>query len=125
LLAACHDALLIAPVHVVALNADGTFCLAMTRLLRFLALGSLLTGALTLRAAEVGVIDWHTSLAGIPLTHWAHTAPSFHPATTSSGGDALVITATVNNVLAAIHPGNGTLGTLLHISFPSASSRAE
>jgi hypothetical protein len=53
--------------------------------------------------SDVGVIDWYKSSA----FGAAETAPRFH----SSGNDlSLVLSATTNNVLAALHPGNGTVG---------------
>jgi hypothetical protein len=78
--------------------------------LRALLFGALIARASALRAADAGVIDWHTPLAGVPLTQWAHTAPSLHGFRTGVEPNALVVTATASNVLAAIHPENGTLG---------------
>ena len=63
--------------------------------------------AWALHESDVGVIDWYKHLIGVPLLGAAETAPRFH----SSG--SLVLTATANNVLAALHPGNGTVGQLL------------
>ncbi|KAF8325526.1 hypothetical protein F5887DRAFT_1065329 [Amanita rubescens] len=62
--------------------------------------------AWALHESDVGVIDWYKPLIGVPLLGAAETAPRFH----SSGNDSsLVLTATTNNVLAALHPGNGTV----------------
>jgi hypothetical protein len=77
-----------------------------------------------LREAHAGVLDWHKPLIGVPLTQFARTAPALHRLTSSasspSSSDAgfsenanarsLIVTATASNVLAAIHPENGTLG---------------
>jgi hypothetical protein len=82
------------------------------------------TPAHALREAHVGVLDWHKPLIGVPLTQFARTAPAFHrlssSASSRSGSDdspsgngnarSLIVTATASNVLAAVHPENGTLG---------------
>jgi ER membrane protein complex subunit 1 len=62
------------------------------------------TAALT--KEEAGVVDWHRALIGVPLTHWAHTAPSFHHVDSGS----VILAATGSNVLAALNPLNGSLG---------------
>ncbi|KIJ64207.1 hypothetical protein HYDPIDRAFT_112159 [Hydnomerulius pinastri MD-312] len=55
-----------------------------------------------LHESEVGIVDWHTKLIGVPLYNSHHTAPVFH--------DDLVVTATSSNVLAAL---NGTDGSVV------------
>lgn len=66
-----------------------------------------------LHESDVGVVDWHKPLIGLPNFHAPWTLPLFHrvrnhsEATTSS----LVITATKANVLAALDPENGKVGT--------------
>jgi hypothetical protein len=77
------------------------------------ALCALLAAALpahALRAEDAGVLDWHVPLVGVPLTQFARTAPVVHRA---RAVDALIVTATQSNVLAGIHPDNGTLGWLI------------
>ncbi|KAK2467678.1 hypothetical protein APHAL10511_000533 [Amanita phalloides] len=49
-----------------------------------------------LHESDVGVVDWHTPLIGAPAT-----APRFHR--------GLVLASTTANVLAALHPANGSL----------------
>jgi hypothetical protein len=67
--------------------------------------------ALLLAAASAsvhaGALEWHVALAGVPLTQFGlRTAPAVHPA-------GVIVTATQSNVLAGIHPDNGTLGRCL------------
>jgi ER membrane protein complex subunit 1 len=59
-----------------------------------------------LTEAEAGVIDWHKQHIGVPLTHWSRTAPTFHRVQEES----ITLTATGSNVLAALHPHDGSLG---------------
>jgi hypothetical protein len=62
-----------------------------------------------LHQSEVGVVDWHKNLIGIPLHGSRSTAPVFHRV----GGDntqSVVLTATESNVLAALNPVNGSVG---------------
>ncbi|TCD70607.1 hypothetical protein EIP91_002637 [Steccherinum ochraceum] len=67
--------------------------------------------AFAIHASEAGVIDWHNPLIGPPLTGSHHTAPSFHRTEDSFTGytKSVVLTATESNVLAALHPGNGSV----------------
>jgi len=67
--------------------------------------------AWALHESDVGVIDWYKRLIGVPLVGAAETAPRFFHS--SRNDSSLVLTATTNNVLAALHPGNGTVGQLL------------
>lgn len=65
--------------------------------------------AFALHESDVGVVDWHKKLVGVPLTSSSATAPVFHRVgeeTTHS----VILTATASNVLAAIYPDNGTVG---------------
>ncbi|KAL4255601.1 ER membrane protein complex subunit 1 [Pleurotus pulmonarius] len=64
--------------------------------------------AFALHESDVGVVDWHKKLIGVPLTSSSATAPVFHRVgeeTTHS----VILTATASNVLAAIFPENGTV----------------
>ncbi|KAN0080356.1 Protein of unknown function (DUF1620) domain containing protein [Tylopilus felleus] len=65
---------------------------------------SLSTFALVARAiheSEVGIVDWHTKLVGVPLYTSPLTKPVFHNDT--------VLTATSNNVLAALNVTDGSI----------------
>ncbi|KAF9241301.1 hypothetical protein BU15DRAFT_87236 [Melanogaster broomeanus] len=57
--------------------------------------------AWALHESEVGIVDWHTKLIGVPLYHSQLTAPVFH--------DDLVLTATSNNMLAALNVTDGSI----------------
>jgi len=75
------------------------------QLLRCLLSLSIFT--LTARAiheSEVGIVDWHTKLVGVPLYTSPLTKPVFH--------DDIVLTATSNNVLAALRASDGSIGLL-------------
>ena len=74
--------------------------------------------ALALHESDVGVIDWYKRLIGVPLAGAVDTAPRF----LHSGDDSLVLTATANNVLAALHPRNGSVGSLLDSCPPTRNS---
>ncbi|KAG1816884.1 DUF1620-domain-containing protein [Suillus subaureus] len=71
------------------------------RCLRQLFLVSLGVTAWALHESDVGVVDWNTELIGVPLHGSPHTAPTFH-------GD-YVLTATSNNVLAALNATDGSI----------------
>lgn len=71
------------------------------RCLRQLFLVSLGVTAWALHESDVGVVDWNTKLIGVPLQGSPHTAPVFH-------GD-YVLTATSNNVLAALNATDGSI----------------
>ncbi|KAH7882607.1 hypothetical protein F5I97DRAFT_2067794 [Phlebopus sp. FC_14] len=71
------------------------------RILRQLLLASLCLVASALHESEVGIVDWHTKLIGVPLLDSAHTQPTIH--------DDLVLTATSNNVLAALNVTDGSI----------------
>lgn len=75
-------------------------------LLSLLCLASFTNG---LHESDVGAVDWHKRLIGVPLITGSSssTTPAFH----NVNGTTLVLTATVNNVLAALHPDNGSVGT--------------
>ncbi|KAH8102954.1 hypothetical protein BXZ70DRAFT_889895 [Cristinia sonorae] len=74
-------------------------------------LASLISPILAIHASEAGIIDWHKPLVGVPLISSHHTAPSFHR--TENARDrstkSVVLTTTASNVVAALHPENGTV----------------
>lgn len=85
--------------------------------MRFLydALGSLslvplfllcLPTAQALHESDVGVVDWHRQLIGVPLTGALATAPIFHHV----GENSIILTATGSNALAALDSVNGSVG---------------
>ena len=59
-----------------------------------------------LHESDVGIVDWHKLLIGIPLSGSVMTAPVFHHV----GNKTIVLTATGNNVLAALEPEDGSVG---------------
>lgn len=71
------------------------------RCLRRLFLPSLVVTVWALHESDVGIVDWNTKLIGVPLYGSPHTAPQFH-------GD-YVLTATGNNVLAALNATDGSI----------------
>jgi hypothetical protein len=83
------------------------------RCLRQLFLVSLAVTAWALHESDVGVVDWNTKLIGVPLHGSPHTAPKFF-------GD-YVLTATSNNVLAALNATDGSIGMLRAVSPTPAS----
>jgi hypothetical protein len=67
-----------------------------------------------LYASQVGHIDWHESYIGTPSTHSSELTPRFHKIGGYSGGppaQALYLSATQKNVLAALNPSEGNIGT--------------
>lgn len=75
-----------------------------------IALVSLLSLCITtwaLHESDVGVVDWHKRLVGVPLSAIPTMAPSFH----RSGNKSVILTATGNNVLAALEPADGSVRT--------------
>lgn len=74
----------------------------------FLFLASLLLLPLSqaLHESDVGIVDWHKHLIGVPLAGTTATAPAFH----HTNGTSILLTATGNNVLAALNPGDGSVG---------------
>lgn len=59
-----------------------------------------------LHESDVGVVDWHKRLIGVPNTETIHTSPIFHQASEQT---SVVITATGSNVLAAMVPADGSV----------------
>lgn len=75
------------------------------QLLRCLLSLSIFTlAARAIHESEVGIVDWHTKLVGVPLYTSQLTKPVFR--------DDLVLTATSNNVLAALNATDGSIGLL-------------
>lgn len=67
--------------------------------------------ALAIHSSEAGVVDWHKPLIGDALTGNAALSPIFHRlGEANEATKSYVLTATTNNVLAALHPENGTIG---------------
>ena len=67
-----------------------------------LSLSLLALGARAIHESEVGIVDWHTKLVGVPLYTSHLTKPVFR--------DDTVLTATSNNVLAALNATDGSIG---------------
>lgn len=65
----------------------------------------LCTGNWALHESDVGVVDWQKHLVGLPLSGSTSTAPSFH----RTGNKSIILTATGNNVLAALEPDDGSV----------------
>ena len=79
------------------------------RLLRpITALISLCAVSKALHEADVGVVDWHRQLIGVPFAGFVSTPPSFHQVENRS----LIITTTDSNVLAALEPEDGSIREL-------------
>jgi hypothetical protein len=68
------------------------------------------TPSFTLHESDVGVVDWHKRLVGVPLTSSISTAPVFHRVEKRQSTKSVVLTATGSNVLAALNPVNGSVG---------------
>ncbi|KAF8884531.1 hypothetical protein BD779DRAFT_1443085 [Infundibulicybe gibba] len=62
-----------------------------------------------LHESDVGVVDWHKHLVGVPLAGSISSAPIFHRFGSEGHTQSLLLTATLNNVLAALHPVNGSV----------------
>lgn len=75
-----------------------------------LTLASLCTAVAALHESAVGVVDWHQPYTGVPQTSSLSTAPTFHAKPGRPPTEALLLTATSSNVLAALHAPNGSLG---------------
>jgi hypothetical protein len=75
-----------------------------------LILAGLCSTVLALYESDVGIVDWHLPLVGVPLTSSLNTAPAFHAIPKRPPTEALLLTATSSNVLAALRASNGQLG---------------
>lgn len=80
---------------------------------QLLFLGSLLIPtAYALHESEVGLVDWHKTQIGVPLTHHHGLAPVFHRVDAGrNGSKSVVVSATQSNVLAAVDVVDGSVGT--------------
>ncbi|KAJ3553144.1 hypothetical protein NM688_g3770 [Phlebia brevispora] len=66
--------------------------------------------ASAIHAEEAGVVDWHKSLIGDTLTDDPSLAPVFHRVgEANESTKSYILTATASNVLAALHPDNGSV----------------
>lgn len=82
-------------------------------LLGILWITALLNGlpTLAIHAEEAGVVDWHKELIGDTLTGNPALGPVFHRVgEENEATKSYVLTATTSNVLAALHPENGSIG---------------
>jgi hypothetical protein len=75
-----------------------------------LILASLCSTVLALYESDVGIVDWHHPLVGVPHTSSLNTAPTFHSIPGRPPTEALLLTATTSNVLAALRASDGQLG---------------
>ena len=75
----------------------------MRFLLQLLLLLVLCVISWALRESDVGIVDWHKKLIGVPLSGPIRTAPTFQ----ATGNTIVVIAATDNNVVAVPNPENG------------------
>jgi len=82
-----------------------------------LALLCLCAAVVALHESDVGVVDWHQPHVGVPLTSSLSTAPTFHAKSGGPPTEALLLTATGSNVLAAMRASNGSLGAC-HLLLP-------
>lgn len=73
-------------------------------------LASFCTAVAALHESDVGIIDWHQPHAGVPLTSSLSTAPTFYAKRGRPPTEALLLTATSSNALAALNASNGSLG---------------
>ncbi|KAF9040068.1 hypothetical protein BJ165DRAFT_1407202 [Panaeolus papilionaceus] len=87
----------------------------MQLLAPLLFLVSLATTVLSIHEADVGVVDWHKHLIGVPLITAPVTVPSFHSLPTDNinangtGSDSIILTATGSNVFAALNVDDGSV----------------
>lgn len=79
---------------------------AIMRLLFYSLLATLSSAVWALHESDVGVMDWHKHLVGVPLLQSPATAPVFHRV----GSKSIILSATMSNVLAALDSDNGTVG---------------
>lgn len=81
--------------------------------------------ALAIKSSEAGIVDWHKPFIGDVLTGNPGLTPVFHRIEEENGNTrSLVLAATASNVLAALHPENGTIGarrtTLMFLKITNA-----
>lgn len=65
---------------------------------------------LAIKSSEAGIVDWHKPFIGDVLTGNPELLPVFHRIEDNGQTRSLVLSATTSNVLAALHPENGTIG---------------
>jgi len=70
-----------------------------------LSLLSLCIGTRALYESDVGVVDWHKELIGVPLVGPTSISPSFHRADQKT----IILAATTSNVLASLEPEDGSV----------------
>ena len=80
----------------------------MWHLTPFITLISLCAVSRALHEADVGVVDWHKQLIGVPLGGSLSTSPSFHQLQNRT----FIFAATDSNVLAALEPEDGSVREL-------------
>ncbi|EPQ55571.1 DUF1620-domain-containing protein [Gloeophyllum trabeum ATCC 11539] len=79
-------------------------------LLSLLAVFAIIGLTSALHASEAGVVDWQKSLVGVPLTYTTSLSPAFHRVhDTVNTTRSVILTATGNNVLAALDPVDGSV----------------
>lgn len=84
---------------------------SLMRLLHLVLISALyISSTWALHESEVGVVDWHKRLIGVPLSGSSPTAPTFHRVGNSKSTKSVVLTATGSNVLTALNPVNGSVG---------------
>ncbi len=80
------------------------------RLISLLVVASWLGTTFGIQESDAGIIDWHKRLVGVPLVDSTSTAPVFHRV----GGKntkSVILAATGQNLLAALNPVDGSVGT--------------
>ena len=83
----------------------------MFRILATCLLGVLIANVHAIHSSEAGVVDWYKPLIGDALTGNPSLSPVFHRVgEANEPTKSYVLTATTANVLAALHPENGTIG---------------
>jgi hypothetical protein len=75
-----------------------------------LILAFLCIAVTALHESDVGIVDWHQPHIGLPLISSLFTAPTFQTKTGQPPTEALLLTATDSNVLAALNVSSGSLG---------------
>jgi hypothetical protein len=80
----------------------------------FLAsLGCIIHSVNAIYESQVGQVDWHQQYVGIPILNSPALLPRMHRMGSSQPGQpaqAVVLAATMKNVLAALNPSEGNVG---------------
>jgi ER membrane protein complex subunit 1 len=88
----------------------------MRILLPVLAAFSWVASVRALQESEAGVVDWHKSFIGVPRTNNFGSSPVFHRVHSFDSSRSVVLTTTENtNVLAALDPADGSIGSSPHL----------